>query len=257
MQGPITVFEGSSYAGDARILDLQPNEERLISYAIDLGTEVKPEPSQDSGRIVSVKAVKGVLHTTNVQRQGKLYTVKNRNEAERALLVEHPVNSAFKLVSKDRPQETASDVYRFQIKVPPGETKVLTVTEERQFGETIAVNSRGDDQLRFFISQPFASASLKKGLTRAMELRWAVEKTRRETREQERQLNIIKEDQGRLRANIREMPSTSKAYKRYVDKFDSQETQIEQFQATIRGLHAQEHTEQKALDDFLASFSTE
>src|SRR5262249_16224356 len=25
MQGPITVFEGSNYAGDARILDLQPN----------------------------------------------------------------------------------------------------------------------------------------------------------------------------------------------------------------------------------------
>jgi hypothetical protein len=36
MQGPITVFEGSTYAGDARILDLQPNEERLLSYAIDL-----------------------------------------------------------------------------------------------------------------------------------------------------------------------------------------------------------------------------
>ena len=45
MQGPITVFEGSNYAGDARILDLQPNEERLISYAIDLGTEVNPVPS--------------------------------------------------------------------------------------------------------------------------------------------------------------------------------------------------------------------
>ena len=39
-QGPITVFEGSVYAGDTRILDVQPNEERLVSYAIDLGTEV-------------------------------------------------------------------------------------------------------------------------------------------------------------------------------------------------------------------------
>jgi hypothetical protein len=25
VQGPVTVFEGSSYAGDARIADLQPN----------------------------------------------------------------------------------------------------------------------------------------------------------------------------------------------------------------------------------------
>ena len=29
-QGPITVFEGSVYAGDTRVLDLQPDEERLV-----------------------------------------------------------------------------------------------------------------------------------------------------------------------------------------------------------------------------------
>src|SRR6202035_5396501 len=67
MQGPITVFEGSTYAGDARILDLQPGEERLISYAVDLGTEVSPQPANHSGRITHVKAVKGVLHTTTKQ----------------------------------------------------------------------------------------------------------------------------------------------------------------------------------------------
>ena len=42
-QGPITVYDDGSYAGDTRTLDLQPNEERLLSYAIDQGTEVKTE----------------------------------------------------------------------------------------------------------------------------------------------------------------------------------------------------------------------
>ena len=45
-QGPITVFEGSVYAGDTRVLDLQPDEERLVSYAIDLGTEVSDQAGQ-------------------------------------------------------------------------------------------------------------------------------------------------------------------------------------------------------------------
>src|SRR5206468_6118740 len=31
-QGPITVYEGGTYAGDARILDLQKGERRLLSY---------------------------------------------------------------------------------------------------------------------------------------------------------------------------------------------------------------------------------
>jgi hypothetical protein len=64
MQGLVTVFEGSSYAGDARIADLQPNEERLLSYAVGLGTEVKPEAAAGSCRLTHVKAVKGVLYTT-------------------------------------------------------------------------------------------------------------------------------------------------------------------------------------------------
>ena len=97
MQGPITVFEGSTYAGDARILDLQPNEERLISYAIDLGVEVNPVPSFENGRILSLKAVKGIIHTTVKNRQVKTYQIKNRNEQERLVLIEHPVNNAFHL----------------------------------------------------------------------------------------------------------------------------------------------------------------
>src|SRR5262249_56915766 len=38
-QGPVTVFEGSTYAGDTRVLDVQPNEERLVACASDLGRE--------------------------------------------------------------------------------------------------------------------------------------------------------------------------------------------------------------------------
>src|SRR5207302_11515105 len=98
MQGPITVFEGNNYAGDARILDLQPNEERLISYAVDLGTEVNPVPSSDNGRYTIITAVKGVSETTTKVKETKTYTIKNRNEAERLVMIEHPVRNEFKLI---------------------------------------------------------------------------------------------------------------------------------------------------------------
>jgi hypothetical protein len=78
LQGPVAVFEGGTYAGDARIADLQPDEERLLSYAVDLGTEVKPEAA-DGGRLTQVKVVQGVLYTTTKLRETKTYTVKNRN----------------------------------------------------------------------------------------------------------------------------------------------------------------------------------
>ena len=131
MQGPITVFEGSTYAGDARIFDVQPGEERLISYAIDLGCEVNPVPSFDNGRVLAIKAVKGVIQTTVKNRQIKTYQIKNRNDQERLVLIEHPVNNAFHLTG-DKPKETASDFYRFEVKVPAGATKTQVVAEEQE-----------------------------------------------------------------------------------------------------------------------------
>src|SRR5208283_3954146 len=177
MQGPITVFEGSNYAGDSRILDLQPNEERLISYAIDLGTEVNPVKSPESGRLVAVKAVKGLIETTTKIRDSKSYTIKNRNDVERVVLVEHPVRNEFKLIETDKPAETASDFYRFQVKVAPGKTATQTVTEERIVGQTVVISNANDDTIRYFISQPIVSQKVKDGLQNAMKLRWELNKT--------------------------------------------------------------------------------
>ncbi|HWG46248.1 MAG TPA: DUF4139 domain-containing protein, partial [Gemmataceae bacterium] len=226
MQGPITVFEGSNYAGDARILDLQPNEERLISYAIDLGTEVNPVPSTDNGRLTQVKAVKGILHTTTKLRESKTYTIKNRNDQERLVLVEHPVRNDFTLVSTAKPAETASDFYRFQVKVMPGKTATQTVTEERIINSNVQLTNLDDNSIRHFISQTVTSDKVKAGLNKAMELRWTLEKTKREIAELQRQLDTIRTDQPRLRANLKELPQTSDAFKRIVTKFNEQETQI-------------------------------
>jgi hypothetical protein len=256
-QGPITVFEGSNYAGDARILDLQPNEERLLSYAIDLGTEVNPVPSSDNGRVTVVKAVKGVVYTTTKVKESKTYTIVNRNDAERIVLIEHPVRNEFKLIDTDKPAETASDFYRFQVKVAAGKTEKQTVTEEHLTNSSVAITNLDDNTIRFFMSQTVTSQKVKDGLENAMKLRWAMAKTQREIQELERQLNVITQDQVRLRANLKEMPATAAAYKRYLEKFDEQETQIEKYQADIKKLQGTEHQQRKEFEDFLANFSAE
>src|SRR6202030_1106518 len=113
MQGPITVFDGPSYAGDARILDLQPKEERLISYAIDLGTEVEPIVPNPQDRITTIKVVKGIVHATHKVQEAKTYNVKNRSEHDRTLIIEHPYRQQFALKVPEKATERARDVYRF------------------------------------------------------------------------------------------------------------------------------------------------
>src|SRR5205814_631698 len=111
--------------------------------------------------------------------------------------------------------------------------------------------------IRVFQQSTVVSQKVKDGLQQALELRWSLNKTQREIAELERQLKVITDDQARLRADLREMPPTAAAYKRYLEKFDQQETQIEKYQADIKKLQGTEHSQQKDFEDFLANFSAE
>ncbi len=53
------------------------------------------------------------------------------------------------------------------------------------------------------------------------------------------------------------MPPTAAAYKRYLNKFDSQETQIEKYQSDIKKMQETAHQQQKEFEDFLSNFSAE
>ncbi len=199
MQGPITVFEGSNYAGDARILDMEPNEERLISYAVDLGMEVNPVLSSDNGRLTTVKVNKGILYSQTKLRETKTYTIVNRNDAERLVLIEHPVRNDFHLTDDTtKPVETASDVYRFQVKVPAGKTATQVVTEERVINQQVQLTNSNDDQIRLFFNSAVSSPKVKAGLQQALDLRAALNKTQREIADQQLQLKTITDDQARL-----------------------------------------------------------
>jgi hypothetical protein len=256
-QGPITVYEGSTYAGDARISDLQKGERRLLSYAIDLGTEVHAVPSSDNGKITSVKIVKGIVHTTTRVKDTKTYTIANRNDVDRTVLIEHPNRADFKLTSKDKPWETARDFHRFQVKVPAGKTVPYTVSEEKDFGSSVALTNSDDQFIRIVLNEKVTSDKVKTALTRALALRGKLAQSLRELQQQQRQLNDITADQDRLRKNLREMPPTAAAYKRYLKKFDDQETQIEKFQALIKELQDAEHAQRKDYEAFLASLNVD
>ena len=257
MQGPVTVYEKNNYAGDAQVRDLEPNEETYLSYAIDLGTEVNPVPQAENGRLTKVKIVKGILWTTTRQREAKTYEIKNRNEDDRRVVVEHPYRPEFHLVSQDKPIEQTRDAYRFEVAAPAGKLVKLDVAEERDIESNVQLTNSDDDSIRFFVNSPVSSAQVKASLQKALELKGAVNEAQRNLDDLNRQLKDITDDQARLRANLKEMPPTAAAYKRYLDKFDQQETQIEKLQDSIKKLQGEQAAKRAAYEDYLSKLDVE
>ena len=98
---------------------------------------------------------------------------------------------------------------------------------------------------------------LKTALQKAMDLRTGLTDTQRELAQVEKQLKAITDDQVRLRANLEKMPQTSAAYKRYLEKFDNQETVIEKLQSQIQELQTRAATQRQECETYLSGLDLE
>jgi hypothetical protein len=256
MQGPITVFDKNTYAGDSRIMDLQKGEERLLSYAVDLGTEVEPVAKRDPDRYTKVKVIKGVVWTTTKIRETKTYNIKNRAEQDRVVLIEHPFRPDFKLVSKE-PKERARDVYRFEVDVAPGKSASQEVIEEHDLVNQIAITNLDDNTMRVIFNSTVTSKPVMEALKKSQDMKFKMGETQRELALARQQLTDIERDQTRIRANLKDTPSSAEAYKKYLAKLDAQEGEIDKLTAKIKELQEAENKQRKEFESYLANLSVE
>jgi len=256
-QGPITVFEGSTYAGDTRVLDVQPNEERLVSYAIDLGTEVDPKAGAGKQVITSVKAVRGIITTNTKLTEEKSYRVVNRSQTDRTLLIEHPnrTSQQFKFVDTPKPVEDTPEVFRFQTSIKAGETSTFVVKEEKDIASSVTLSNNDDQTIRYFINLAEASKELKAKLNEALKIKGAWDVLRRELQQVQADLNRLNQDQDRIRKNLRETPKEAEVYGKYLKKLDDQEKEIDPLTAKQKKLMDDEFAARKKYDDYLANIS--
>jgi hypothetical protein len=251
MQGPITVYDGGAYAGDAQIQDLPPKSERLISYAMDLDTEVAMSDKGGPTNLISARLTKGVLHTQHKHFRAKEYIVKNSGKGPKTVLVEQSLDTAWNLVEPQEPAEKTRDLYRFAVTAEPGKPLTLDVKEERTSQEQVAVINLDLNQVGFYLRSAAVSQKVKDALNEVLKRKGEIEKVVRDRQELERQIAVIGQEQERIRGNMAETPRESELFRRYLTKFTSQEDDIEALRAKVTLSIEQEQKLRKSLDDFL------
>jgi hypothetical protein len=253
-QGPVTVFENCAYAGDARIDEVQPGETRLLSYAIDLGTEVEPQAGLTQPQsLTTVKVVRGVLHATFKHQQSRCYLVKNRSNHTRRVWIEYPYRCDWHLVNSPKPIERTREVYRFEVKAEPNKLARLEVVEEQPVVNQFALTGCADETLQLYLRAAQSSPEIKKVLKKLLQLRADQSEVQAALAREQSALNTIVQDQERMRANMGRVPPASQAYKRYLKKFDEQETEIEESRAKVVKLQAAAEKQRKVVEDYVVN----
>jgi hypothetical protein len=251
MQGPITVYDGGAYAGDARVEDLPPGGERLLSYAVDLDVEVAPRAEPLPETILSVRLVKGTLVVTRKLARRKSFEIKNSGAASVKLLVEHPREEPWRLVAPEQPADATRDRYRFAVTAEPGTPAKLEVVEEQQTHQHLALANADDGTILFFTSARQSSPAVKEALGKVIERKREIERLVQERVRREQEVQVVGQEQERIRQNMAQLERSSDLYTRYVQKFAAQEDRVEKLRAEIADFQAREQEARRALGDYL------
>ena len=252
MQGPITVYAAGAYAGDARIEDLPAGSSRLLTYAVALDVEVAPRMEPKPDEIVSVKIAKGTLIASRRLARRKVFEIKNSGAEAVRLLIEHPLEAGWTLVEPKDAAEKTRDRYRFAVEAEPGKPATLAVAEEQLVAQRLVLTNIDDGQILFYSSAKATSPAVRQALADVIERKREIERLAQERAKREQEIQVVGQEQERIRQNMAQLDRGGDLYTRYVQKFTQQEDRVESLRKEIADVQRQEQEARQALDAMLA-----
>lgn len=200
--GPITVYDAGAYAGEALVETIKAKDKRFISYGVDLGTRITTALDSHTDNVRSVRAHNGMLVTKNAVVSRKTYTVHNVDAKAKTLIIEHPVRPGYTLVDTAKPFETARDVYRFEVKVPPSGDVSFPVTEENVYDQQTQVSNMNPDALLVYIRNQNVSDAARRQLQAIADLKTRIVASDADRKRVDSDIDSTTRDEQRNRDNI-------------------------------------------------------
>jgi hypothetical protein len=236
--GPITIFDSGVYAGDARMEDVPPGDSRLVTYAVDLSVQGERQGPTGSGLETAFALRRGLLVISHRERLETVYTLKNKAEQPRLVIVEHPFNVGCRLIQPEKASSRTETHYRFEVPVAPGKSEKLTVVTEEPISQTVGLLDTDAKSLELYTARKDVSDRVKAALREVLARRRKVQELQSQAASAEAEVTTINTDQDRIRKNMEQLDHTSALYKRYVGQLDAQETRIQALRSEANRLRS-------------------
>jgi len=199
--GPVTVFDGGAYAGEALFETLKLGDKRLIGYAVDYGTRITTAFGSGHRTIREIHVKDGVLQLQYGERQTRTYTIRNVDPKPKILMLQQEGRNEYFVLSPN-PTERTATAYRFEVKMPPNGSQLFKVEEERIYANSTAVLSATPDFLLTLVENKELTEHGRKQMQAVLDSKLRLAEDENNLQLATAQTGELSEDQSRLRADI-------------------------------------------------------
>ena len=253
--GPVAVFDAFTYAGDAQIGYMTLNDKRLLAYAVDLSVSAAVQ-DDSTNTMRSIRIVDGFIEETRKQVQRTSFAFNNKDAARgRTMLVETAKIQGWELAEPKKAAEETQSLYRFELTLKPSEKATFVVAQENTFLSRISVAQYDMPTLLAYASDKKASQAVIDAAKKAAAMLATMNATgaRIALLVQERQ--SINADQNRIRQNMASIDHDTEVYRRYLTKFNEQESRLEAILVQTTNEQTTLQSQQDALNDYVRSLN--
>lgn len=255
--GPVTVIDTNAFAGEGLIESVQPGESRLLSYAIDLGTEISTTLGSERQRVERVLIKNGTIQMLSKMVEKKTYKIRNNNATSRTVVIEHPVRSNWKLVAMT-PAESSANYYRFKVESKPKSTTEFVVQEESPLESSIAVSSIGAEQIAIWVRERSIDPEIEKSLQAIVDKKTEINGLTEKIDSLDKEQNNVFKDQERIRGNLQQLnqtPEEATLRQRYIRQLNDQENRLNAIGSERAKFEQSQSAAQKQLDELIQKLS--
>ncbi|MGP0018575.1 MAG: hypothetical protein ACLPHP_08420 [Candidatus Sulfotelmatobacter sp.] len=258
--GSFNVLDGDAFAGEGLMDAIKPGEKRILSYAADLGVLVDAKQKADNQRVTKVVIAHGTMTQSTQERQENTYTIRNRDTAPRAVVIEHPARPGWKLTDDAKPVESSASFHRFRLTVDPKKTTTLLVKEYRPIMNSYALTNVTDSQIKFFLDQKMINPDVEKALRRIVGQKNDITVIDAVITGRRAQVTSISDDQQRVRENMKALKGSAEEkalVERYVKELNEQEDRVQALRREISELQQKRDAAQSTLNGMIEALQME
>jgi hypothetical protein len=252
--GPVAVFDGGVYAGDALFDFFSEKDTRLVVFGddLDVSVDVSDASSQETVGVVVAKGVMAFSRRVTVE---KSYAFANKTADAKKIVVEHSITGGAELYEPKAAAEKTDSLYRFDLALPASGQAKLVVKERYPRSERVVLGSlRPEDFLAYSSSQEIP-AKVREALKKAVEMKKKLTDAERDLADLQERKAKLESDQSRYRSNLSEVGRDSSQGQQYLKRLMDSEAAIDQTSTKIEQAKNTRKEAQTTYESYLAGLS--
>jgi hypothetical protein len=262
--GTVTLYDEAGFAGNARLADLAPGGDRLLRFAADLGVRVEREQRAEGERVVEARLEGGLLVTEVRQRQVAVYRLARDDDEARRLVIEHPAQAGWEVVSPEPAPARSEAGWRFGVLLGDAEPDPAVPTQLRCDGEAACelelvlervdlrrtqIANLAPDRIAVLLENVELSRQDRQALERIAEIMRRVADLDTAIAAQQARRDDIHQEQARIRENMRVLDRDASLYRRYLSDLEEQEDELDVVLTAIERFREERRAAQERLNE--------